>query len=154
MGTLTVRENLLFSANLRLPGSITPAEKERRVDETIRELGLTECQNSKVQSLKTGPVLSMTSGNIPCLCYQRRYMTAPSCFIRSVHEKDCELSPSSLFKLLSINNITTNGKTAFFQCLWRKVLKAQLQILGNDTLNRNTCLTNIMELFTTRYSSN
>ena len=33
MGTLTVRENLMFSANLRLPESISTAEKEKRVNE-------------------------------------------------------------------------------------------------------------------------
>jgi hypothetical protein len=32
MGTLTVRENLMFSANLRLPESIPIEEKERRVN--------------------------------------------------------------------------------------------------------------------------
>ncbi len=48
MGTLTVKENLMFSANLRLPPSTTTEERARRVDETIAELGLTECQNSKV----------------------------------------------------------------------------------------------------------
>ena len=48
MGTLTVKENLMFSANLRLPPSTTTEERKRRVDETIAELGLTECQNSKV----------------------------------------------------------------------------------------------------------
>jgi hypothetical protein len=33
MGTLTVRENLMFSANLRLPESISIEEKAKRVDE-------------------------------------------------------------------------------------------------------------------------
>ncbi len=32
MGTLTVRENLMFSANLRLPESIPIEEKQRRVN--------------------------------------------------------------------------------------------------------------------------
>ena len=48
MGTLTVKENLMFSANLRLPSSIGAKERSRRVDETIQELGLVECQNTKV----------------------------------------------------------------------------------------------------------
>ena len=39
MGTLTVRENLLFSANLRLPPSLTRVEKAAKVDEIIRQLG-------------------------------------------------------------------------------------------------------------------
>ncbi|XP_041065195.1 broad substrate specificity ATP-binding cassette transporter ABCG2-like [Carcharodon carcharias] len=48
MGTLTVRENLLFSAALRLPSSIQFKEKEERVNQIISELGLTKVSDSKV----------------------------------------------------------------------------------------------------------
>lgn len=49
MGTLTVRENLNFSAALRLPGSIPQDEKEQMVDKLIQELGLSRVANSKVR---------------------------------------------------------------------------------------------------------
>jgi len=49
MGTLTVRENLMFSANLRLPETMTNEEKSDRVDEAIEELGLDKCANTKVR---------------------------------------------------------------------------------------------------------
>ena len=48
MGTLTVRENLRFSAALRLPTSLPQGEKEARVNHLIRELGLTKVADSKV----------------------------------------------------------------------------------------------------------
>mmetsp|Transcript_1483 Transcript_1483/g.3563 ORF Transcript_1483/g.3563 Transcript_1483/m.3563 type:complete len:718 (-) Transcript_1483:370-2523(-) len=48
MGTLTVRENLMFSAELRLPGTISYAEKQRRVQSVIDELGLGKVAESKV----------------------------------------------------------------------------------------------------------
>jgi len=48
MGTLTVRENLMFSANLRLPQTMSDDEKSDRVDEAIEELGLEECADTKV----------------------------------------------------------------------------------------------------------
>ncbi|XP_075790719.1 broad substrate specificity ATP-binding cassette transporter ABCG2-like isoform X2 [Pelodiscus sinensis] len=48
MGTLTVRENLLFSAALRLPGSISLREKEERVSQIVSELGLTKVADAKV----------------------------------------------------------------------------------------------------------
>jgi len=51
MGTLTVRENLMFSANLRLPDSLSQKEKHHRVTETIQELGLTSCANTKVSNI-------------------------------------------------------------------------------------------------------
>ena len=51
MGTLTVRENLMFSANLRLPKSISHEEKKERVENTLLELGLTACSDTKVLAL-------------------------------------------------------------------------------------------------------
>ncbi|XP_062372133.1 broad substrate specificity ATP-binding cassette transporter ABCG2-like [Sardina pilchardus] len=48
MGTLTVRENFRFSAELRLPASISSKEKEQRVDNLIKELGLEKVGNSRV----------------------------------------------------------------------------------------------------------
>ncbi|XP_062865717.1 broad substrate specificity ATP-binding cassette transporter ABCG2b [Trichomycterus rosablanca] len=49
MGTLTVRENLLFSANLRLPRQqYSAADKQKKVASIIIELGLEDCANTKI----------------------------------------------------------------------------------------------------------
>ena len=48
MGTLTVRENLSFSAAIRLPGSMSRKEKRQRVEDVITELGLIDCADTKV----------------------------------------------------------------------------------------------------------
>lgn len=48
MGIMTVRENLMFSAQLRLPVSISKNEKQCRVEDTIELLGLWKCANSKI----------------------------------------------------------------------------------------------------------
>ncbi|KAJ3585400.1 hypothetical protein NHX12_014119 [Muraenolepis orangiensis] len=48
MGTLTVRENLRFSAALRLPTSVSQQEKEQQVEQLIQQLGLTKVADSKV----------------------------------------------------------------------------------------------------------
>ena len=48
MGTLTIRENFMFSANLRLPPDVSKEEKNERVDEIVTELGLTHVADSKV----------------------------------------------------------------------------------------------------------
>nr|XP_057942876.1 broad substrate specificity ATP-binding cassette transporter ABCG2b isoform X2 [Doryrhamphus excisus]XP_057942881.1 broad substrate specificity ATP-binding cassette transporter ABCG2b isoform X2 [Doryrhamphus excisus]XP_057942889.1 broad substrate specificity ATP-binding cassette transporter ABCG2b isoform X2 [Doryrhamphus excisus] len=49
MGTLTVRENLLFSANLRLdPQCHSASEKRSRVVAIIDDLGLTDCADTKI----------------------------------------------------------------------------------------------------------
>lgn len=47
-GTLSVRENLMFSANVRLPGEITHDERVQRVTKTIQDLGLESCAETKV----------------------------------------------------------------------------------------------------------
>ncbi|KAM6346628.1 broad substrate specificity ATP-binding cassette transporter ABCG2 isoform 2-T2 [Podargus strigoides] len=48
MGTLTVRENLRFSAALRLPKSVKEQEKNERINQIIKELGLSKVADSKV----------------------------------------------------------------------------------------------------------
>ncbi|KAM4052331.1 broad substrate specificity ATP-binding cassette transporter ABCG2 isoform 1-T1 [Anomaloglossus baeobatrachus] len=48
MGTLTVRENLQFSAALRLPRSLKQKEKDERINQIIKELGLTKVADAKV----------------------------------------------------------------------------------------------------------
>lgn len=49
MGTLTVRENFMFSANLRLSSDISQSVKKAKVEEVIQELGLSACADSKVR---------------------------------------------------------------------------------------------------------
>ena len=51
LGTLTVRENLWFSANLRLPRSVSKEIKKKRIEEILYELGLTGCADTKVDVL-------------------------------------------------------------------------------------------------------
>jgi ABC-type lipoprotein export system ATPase subunit len=47
-GTLTVRENLMFSANVRLPKGISRSEREDRVTKVINELGLESCADTRI----------------------------------------------------------------------------------------------------------
>ncbi|XP_077426279.1 broad substrate specificity ATP-binding cassette transporter ABCG2d [Vanacampus margaritifer] len=53
MGTLTVRENLRFSAALRLPERVREREKEARVTHLIAELGLTKVADCMVGTQMT-----------------------------------------------------------------------------------------------------
>ncbi|KAL3952046.1 hypothetical protein ACCO45_013763 [Purpureocillium lilacinum] len=46
--TLTVRETLQYSADLRLPPSTSARDRHRVVDEVIRELGLKECADTRI----------------------------------------------------------------------------------------------------------
>ena len=47
-GTLTVRENIMFSANLRLSQSISFEERVQRVGNIIKQLGLTQCADTRM----------------------------------------------------------------------------------------------------------
>ena len=48
MGTLSVRENLQFSAALRLPAYMTRLQRRQRVEGVIETLGLSKCADTKV----------------------------------------------------------------------------------------------------------
>ena len=48
MGTLTVRENIAFSAALRLPLSVSRKKRNGKVETVINELGLRDVADSKV----------------------------------------------------------------------------------------------------------
>eukprot|EP00842_Homolaphlyctis_polyrhiza_P003323 jgi/Hompol1/3992/HPOL_000688-RA len=48
--TLTVEETLSYAARLRLPSSMSKAEKAARVSEVIASLGLTGCRNTRIGS--------------------------------------------------------------------------------------------------------
>ena len=81
MGTLTVRENLMFSANLRLPGSFLRNDKRHRVEEILEELGLMTCADTKVSRVlqlptSLGPYEISTYSNlcqrVPWICHLRR----------------------------------------------------------------------------------
>ena len=48
MGTLTVRENIAFSAALRLSARYSGKERKQKVDHVIKELGLTNVADNKV----------------------------------------------------------------------------------------------------------
>lgn len=54
--TATVRETILFSARTRLPRDTTTAQKEERVDEVIRTLGLTSVQDHRIGAVGAGGV--------------------------------------------------------------------------------------------------
>ena len=51
MGSLTVRENLQFSAALRLPGHMTASDRKQRVERVIEILNLFSCAETKVVPL-------------------------------------------------------------------------------------------------------
>lgn len=66
MGTLTVRENLQFSAALRLPRSLKQKEKDERINQIIRELGLTKVADAKVLWVEAAVSMGMLFSSLAC----------------------------------------------------------------------------------------
>jgi ABC-type multidrug transport system ATPase subunit len=56
--TLTLQETVMIAAELKLPGSMSKAEKVARANEIIHEVGLTHAKNTKVG----GPAVAGISG--------------------------------------------------------------------------------------------
>ena len=48
MGTLTVRENLAFSAALRLSSEYSDSDRKARVEQILQDLGLSRCADARV----------------------------------------------------------------------------------------------------------
>ena len=64
---LTVRETLMFSARLRLPGSMSLEEKRERVEILIDELGLRKCEGTVIGNEEVrGRVESAHQQSLPC----------------------------------------------------------------------------------------
>ena len=79
IGTLTVRESIMYSANLRLPDKTTREEKGAIVDSTILEMGLFGCQHTYVgiffvRGLSGGEkrrlIIALQILTWPCLLFQ------------------------------------------------------------------------------------
>ena len=66
MGTLSVRENLSFSAALRL--NMSARERKARVDKVIHELGLDNCADTKVMVVYRLPVYAWLYVDYMYLC--------------------------------------------------------------------------------------
>ncbi|KAM5159706.1 broad substrate specificity ATP-binding cassette transporter ABCG2-like [Callospermophilus lateralis] len=103
LGTLTVRENLAFSAALRLPTTMTKHEKDERIKVVIEELGLDEVADSKVGSGEERKKTSIAMGLI----------TDPSILFLDEPTTGLDSSTANAIFLL-LKNISEQGRTIIF----------------------------------------
>ncbi|KAG2181138.1 hypothetical protein INT43_008720 [Umbelopsis isabellina] len=138
IGTLTVRETLMYSALLRLPRTIPLAIKQKRVEETIRELGLTHVADSYIgvagkrslsggekrrvsigKELVTSPSILFldepTSGldaynaSVVMECLLRLARNSRRTIITTIHQPR-----SNIFKMFDSFMLLANGHTVYF----------------------------------------
>ncbi|XP_059903797.1 broad substrate specificity ATP-binding cassette transporter ABCG2b [Gadus macrocephalus] len=111
MGTLSVRENLLFSANLRLdPKNHSSADKQSRVENILEELGLTECANTKIG---TDFIRGVSGGERKRCSIGMELITAPSLLF--LDEPTTGLDAYTANCIISLlHKLSRNGKTVIF----------------------------------------
>ncbi|ETV71877.1 hypothetical protein H257_13012 [Aphanomyces astaci] len=74
--TLTVKEHLMFQAELRMGKAFNPEEREARVDYVIDELGLTKCRDSQIGGVTD--VRGLSGGERKRLSFATEILTNPS----------------------------------------------------------------------------
>ncbi|KAM5338570.1 broad substrate specificity ATP-binding cassette transporter ABCG2-like isoform 2-T2 [Glossophaga mutica] len=110
MGTLTVRENLQFSAALRLPSTMTNHEKNERINMVIQELGLAKVADSKVGTQFTRGV---SGGERKRTSIGMELITNPS--ILFLDEPTTGLDSSTANAVLSLlKRMSKGGRTIIF----------------------------------------
>ena len=88
MGTLTVRENFMFSANLRLSKQVPVKDKKQRVNEIISVLGLKSCADTRVR-----PYTCTFEVSILCAIVCRMDLYTVTLLVRCTTSKSVSLHP-------------------------------------------------------------
>lgn len=76
IGTLTVREHLVFQAQVRMDQSLSKKARMSRVEQVLVELGLAKCQNTTIGW--PGTVKGISGGEMKRLAFASEVLTNPS----------------------------------------------------------------------------
>ncbi|NXL05492.1 ABCG2 protein, partial [Mesembrinibis cayennensis] len=110
VGTLTVRENLKFSAALRLPKSVKEQEKNERVNQIIKELGLSKVADSKVG---TQFIRGVSGGERKRTSIGMELITDPAILFLDEPTTGLDASTANAVLLL-LKRMSKQGKTIIF----------------------------------------
>uniref|UniRef100_A0AAR2J832 ABC transporter domain-containing protein n=1 Tax=Pygocentrus nattereri TaxID=42514 RepID=A0AAR2J832_PYGNA len=111
MGTLTVRENLTFSANLQLsPADHSFSDKAMKVESVIQELGLKDCADTKIGTM----FLRGVSGGEKKRCsIGMELITSPSLLF--LDEPTTGLDSNTAHMIITLlHKLSRNGRTIIF----------------------------------------
>ncbi|GAU97166.1 hypothetical protein RvY_08512-2 [Ramazzottius varieornatus] len=97
IGTLTVREHLIFQSQLRMDKHMSSADRMRRVEEVIGELGLIKCQNTMIGI--PGRIKGISGGEMKRLAFASEVLTNPPLMF-------CDEPTSGLDAFMAQNVIT------------------------------------------------
>ncbi|CAL0334246.1 unnamed protein product [Lupinus luteus] len=107
LGTLTVRETISYSANLRLPATMTKEEINDIVEGTIMEMGLQDCAD---RVLGNWHLRGISGGEKKRLSIALEILTRPNLLFLDEPTSGLD-SASAYFVVQTLRNIAHDGKT-------------------------------------------
>lgn len=107
IGTLTVRETIYYSANLRLPSTVSRAEKNAIVDSTIQEMGLFDCRNTPVGNWH---LRGLSGGEKRRLSIALEILTRPRLLFLDEPTSGLD-SAAAFFVVTTLRNLARDGRT-------------------------------------------
>ncbi|OIW08808.1 hypothetical protein TanjilG_16389 [Lupinus angustifolius] len=107
LGTLTVRETISYSANLRLPATMTKEEVNNTIEGTIMEMGLQDCAD---RILGNWHLRGISGGEKKRLSIALEILTRPSLLFLDEPTSGLD-SASAYFVVQTLRNIAHDGKT-------------------------------------------
>ncbi|XP_053271490.1 broad substrate specificity ATP-binding cassette transporter ABCG2b [Pleuronectes platessa] len=111
MGTLSVKENLLFSANLRLnPKHHSTMDKSSKVNTIIQDLGLTDCANTKIG---TEFIRGVSGGERKRCSIGMELITSPSLLFLDEPTTGLDSNTANCIITL-LHKLSRSGKTVIF----------------------------------------
>ncbi|KAJ1408936.1 P-loop containing nucleoside triphosphate hydrolase [Sesbania bispinosa] len=106
LGTLTVRESLTYSANMRLPSKMTKEEINEVVEETIMEMGLEDCADNNIGNWH---LRGISNGEKKRLSIALEILTQPQVLLLDEPTSGLD-SASAFYVIQALSNIACNGK--------------------------------------------
>ncbi|XP_076326281.1 eye pigment precursor family transporter white isoform X2 [Tachypleus tridentatus] len=108
IGTLTVKEHLMFNAMLRMDKRVTKEARERRINEVLIELGLKKCENTTIGL--PSRIKGISGGEKKRLAFASEILTNPSLMF-------CDEPTSGLDSFMAqsvisvVKDLATSGRT-------------------------------------------
>jgi len=109
-GTLTVRENLWFCANMRLPMSVSQESKAKIIEEALNDLGLNDCADTKVG---TDFIRGVSGGEKKRACIAAELITSPSVLFLDEPTTGLDASTANAVMIL-LKRLANKGRTIIF----------------------------------------
>ncbi|CAF4061728.1 unnamed protein product [Rotaria sordida] len=108
--TLTVQENLMFSANIRLPKEVSYTERVERVMKIISNLGLESCADTKIG---TEFIRGVSGGERKRTCIGMELVLAPKIFF--LDEPTTGLDATTARNVMQcLSDLSKEGRTIIF----------------------------------------